>query len=348
MIYDHFGLHTRPFRTTPDRDAYYPSSTHERTLGAIHRELDDQAGIICLTGLNGIGKTLLLHVLQDQLSDNYRCIFLTNCRFRNRAELLQSLLFDLDLAYTNMREHELRLSFMKSCLDHYQGGGSTLIVADEAHQLSSDLLEELCILNNLAGSYGKVIQIVLSGLPSLADKFLLPELSQYMHYGYAKLQLQPLETDEAADYLLHQIRRCGGIPEKVLGEDVLDILSHAGKGIPRTMNQAAHTAFRFAFEAESAIVDAEAAVEAINLLGLDDGEAEAIHTIIPGLPRVIVEPKSSAHEEKSIHPAPLLSFQMNRDNEPLTYVYGGLKAEDEHTQIEELQKAINTARTRTG
>ena len=328
MYLEHFGLRTRPFRTTPDVDAYYPATTYETSLAQLRQALHEDEGIVLLEGEAGSGKTLMAHLLFEKLPDGWRTAFLTHCRFFGRGDLLQAILFDLGLPYQGLSEHEMRLELTRSCLEKFRQGGRTIIVADEAHLLSMDQLEELRLLSNLEGKEGKAVQVVLIRLPGLFETIRKPGLETFKQRLAVSCRLDPLSVEESADYLLHQIRRVGGRPEKLLGEDVLDILSHASRGVPRLLNQAAHCAFKLAYEAEAEQVDAEAAVEAISRLGLDVGADDpppaVSAALLPEPPRPVpIPPKIPVPSQ------PTAPIQIAREGQPPTFIYGGPPTEGE-------------------
>ena len=95
--------------------------------------------------------------------------------------------------------------------------------------------------------------------------------------------MQPLDLQEAADYLLHHVRVAGGRPEQLFADEALEILSRQTRGVPRLLNQAAHQALSLAAEAGAAQVDAEAALEALALLGLaEEGENAGLDSLLGG------------------------------------------------------------------
>jgi type II secretory pathway predicted ATPase ExeA len=284
-----------------------------------------------LMGGPGMGKTLIAHRLIDGMPDRVRSGFLTNCHFASGADLLQAILFDLGLHYQNMSEQELRLLLTESCLEQFGKSGPTLIVIDEAHLLSDALLEEVRLLGNLEGKEGKAVQVVLIGLTSLADTLKLPGLRIFRQRVSVCCVLEPFSIEESADYLLHQIRRAGGQPEKLLGEDVLDILCHASRGIPRVLNQSAHLAFTLAYQAGSKSVDAEAAVEAVTRLGLDEGSEAPPSAEEPEPEPPAPAPATAAVREAftiPLTPVPAVALQMARGDGPPTYVYAGEQPDD--------------------
>lgn len=271
MYETHFGLRQRPFPSTPDYACYYPATSPERALARLLRGFADGEGVLLLTGAAGTGKTLLAHCVLDRLGPDLATAFLTNGRLRDRAGLLQALLYDLGLPYEGRGEQEMRLALTDHLLQTYGGGRRSVIVVDEAHYLGPDLLEELRLLGNLEARSGKAVQVLLVGQEPLRETLRLPELLSLRQRIAIRAELEPLALQEAADYVLHHLRVAGGHPERILADEALELLARGTGGVPRLLNQAAHQALTLAAEAGAGMVDAEAVVEALALLGLDAG-----------------------------------------------------------------------------
>jgi type II secretory pathway predicted ATPase ExeA len=273
MYHAHFGLRQRPFPATPDPSCYYPATSHERALSRLLRGLDGGEGLLLLTGGPGSGKTLLCHCLLERLGAGAGTVFLTNSHFRDRAGLLQAVLYDLSLPYKGCGEQEMRLALTDHVLKAYADGRRTVLILDEAQHLDSDLLEELRLWGNLEAQSGKAVQVVLVGQPALLETLNLPGLTGLRQRLAVRARLDSLPPQEAADYLLHHLRLAGGRPERILVDDAAELLARRTQGVPRLLNQAAHEALTLAGEADASQVDVEAALEAAALLGLE-GEDE--------------------------------------------------------------------------
>jgi hypothetical protein len=102
-----------------------------------------------------------------------------------------------------------------------------------------------------------------------------PELAGLRQRLAVRVEVGPLPLQEAADYLLHHVRVAGGRPEQLFADEAVELLARQTGGVPRLLNQAAHQALALAAEAGAAQVDAEAALEALALLGLADEERGA-------------------------------------------------------------------------
>jgi type II secretory pathway predicted ATPase ExeA len=297
MYEAHFALRRRPFRATPDLDSYYPATGHECVLARLLQAIAEDEGLVLLVGDVGTGKTLLCHCLLERLGAEANTAFVTNSHLADRAGLYQAILYDLSLPYQGLSEQELRLALTDFLIKNYSGGRRTLVIVDEAQHLAPDLLEELRLLGNLEARGGKAVQVVLVGQPSLLETLRKPALTALNQRLAVRLRLEPLGLEEAADYLLHQLRAAGGRPEAILSDEAIQLLAAGARGVPRLLNQAAHQALLLAQSAGVPAVDAEAALEALALLGLDMEVAAA-----PGECSVRIE-TAPVEAEDGPHPA---------------------------------------------
>lgn len=272
MYEQRFRLQRRPFPATPDQSCWYPATGHERALHLLERGLAEGEGFLLLTGLSGTGKSLLAHRLCERLGEDTVATLWTHGRLQDRASLYQAILFDLQLPFEGASEQVLRLRLLDYLLENCAAGKRFVLVFDEAHHLDLDLLEELRLLGNLEAGGKKAFQVVLFGLPDLAQRLRQPGLSPMAQRIGAPIRLEPLELQEALDYLLHHLRLAGGSPEKILDEAALEVLARGTHGIPRLLNQAAQQALLLADAADLERIDAEAALEALHVIGLGEGE----------------------------------------------------------------------------
>jgi general secretion pathway protein A len=274
MYEKRFGLARRPFPATPDPDRYYPATGHESALATLERGLADDEGIVLLAGAPGTGKTLLGQLILGRLPEGHISALLTNSHLADRSALLQAILYDLGLPYADRGEQVLRLRLTDQLLKSCAAGKRTLLVVDEAQHLSADLLEELRLLTNLEAGSQKALQVVLIAQPDILDTLAQPALAGLQQRLAVRCRVEPLDVEEACDYVQHHLRQAGGQPEKVIDEAALEVLARGCGGVPRRLNQAAHQALLLADAGELRSVDAEAALEALSLLGLAVAETE--------------------------------------------------------------------------
>jgi type II secretory pathway predicted ATPase ExeA len=269
MIEKHFGFRRRPFRATPDSDSYYPATTHEVALARLTQGIAEDEGLFLVTGAPGTGKTLLCHRLLEQLGAETTSAFLTNGHISGCIGLLQAILFDFSLPYEGRSEQELRLALTDHLLQTFSAGRRSVLVVDEAHHLTADVLEELRLLSNLEARQGKALHVVLAAQPAIRETLGQPQLAGFQQRLIVRPQLETLGVHEAADYLVHQLRTAGGRPERIMTDEALEILARGTQGVPRLLNQAGHQALGLAASAGADQVDAEVALEALAALGLE-------------------------------------------------------------------------------
>jgi type II secretory pathway predicted ATPase ExeA len=293
-----FGLRLRPFRPTPDTQSYYPATPHEYALEHLIQAVADDEGLALLTGDAGTGKTLLAHLLLERLGNEVSTSLITNCRFATRADLLRTVLFDLNQPHQGLTEQELRLALTGHVLDQFAADKRTVLVFDEAQDLTPDLLEELRLLGNLESGRGKAVHVLLVSQPAILETLRRPELAVVSQRLSVRLRLEPLDVHESADYLLHQIRIAGGRPGRVVTDEAVLLLAKNAHGVPRVLNQAGHQALILADSLQAEQVDVEVVIEALAVLGIE-AELDA-DPALPTQPRLAAD----APEHDGIEPAP--------------------------------------------
>jgi type II secretory pathway predicted ATPase ExeA len=274
MYESHFGLRQRPFRSTPDPGAYYPSNVHEDTLQQLRQAIADDEPLALLVGEPGTGKTLVAAQLMDRLGDGVSRVFITNGHLSRRSDLFQAILYDLGQQYEGRGEQELRLAVTDRLLTDFAAGKRTVIVIDEAHHLPADLLEELRLLGNLETPNGRAVQTVLVAQPPILETLRRPDLRAFTQRLTVRAELGRLSPEEAADYVLHHLRVAGARPEALVDDEAVTLVARGSGGLPRVINQVAHLALMLTCEAGSGRLDAEGVLEALSRLGIEVPEVE--------------------------------------------------------------------------
>jgi type II secretory pathway predicted ATPase ExeA len=295
-----FQLRMRPFPTTPDAQFYYPASSHEAALNALACAIDDQEGLALLTGEPGTGKTLLAHLLLQRLGSQFNTALITNCRFSSIADMHRAVLFDLGRPFQGMGEEELRLALADYILNQFAEGRPTVLIFDEAQDLTPELLEEIRLLGNLEAGRGKAVQAVLIALPSILDTLARSGLAALNQRLAVRLNLDALDLHESADYLLHQVRLAGGQADRLFSDEAISVLAKNARGTPRLLNRFAYQALALAEQIEADLVDVEVALEALSALGI---EPEIAEEHFPTRPTLASDLAETSEEEEILGPA---------------------------------------------
>jgi general secretion pathway protein A len=233
-----YGLTRNPFGLSPDPRFYYPTSAHNEALANLSYGIAKRKGFIVMTGEVGTGKTLLMRYLIEALIKtrvHYAYIF--NPRL-SPGDFLSYMLTDFGLKQPKTTRSEMLLQFNHFLIDVYRRGSTAALLVDEAHQLTSELLEEIRLLTNIETSQQKLLQIVLVGQPELDQMLDSTELRQLKQRIALRCRLQPLEESDVHGYIVRrlQLAGAGDKAEQLFPASTLKRILHFSRGIPRLIN----------------------------------------------------------------------------------------------------------------
>jgi len=300
MDYAPFGLTGRPFRPTPDTELYFPAPAHQAALLAVQHAYGEAAGVAIIEGEPGTGKTLLgLKFLESLDEDTPRAIL--HCpRGIRTADLLQAILFDLGQNYQSLGEQELRLAVQEELLKALGSGRSLVLLLDEGHNLTAEVIEELRLLGNLESRDSKALFTLILAQPSLRETLSHRENAGFAQRIGVRSRVKPLSAKEAVEYIRFQLSECGGRPEWLMNDEALGLLAQHTGGVPRLLNRATALAFSLAASAELKALDAEPVLDALMQLELLPPEPEEF----PEGPKPKLAPVDVEHEHLDVLPHP--------------------------------------------
>lgn len=270
MDWSHFGLSRRPFRSAVDTGAYFASAGHEAALAAATAAFSRRDPAALIQGEPGVGKSLLARLWLERLPDAAPRVFIANLQSPRPADLLQTILFDLNLPHHGLGEQELRLAVTEQLLAQASQDAPLVLLVDEAQNLGPAALEELRLLGNIESSNGPALFALLAAQPQIE---LGAGFAQRLG---ANVRLEPLTVDESAAYLAHQVKHAGGDLYELFDGEAVTLLAGSCQGVPRLLNRAATLAAELAAHGESELIDIEAAMEAVTRLGLDEAEPDTL------------------------------------------------------------------------
>jgi general secretion pathway protein A len=238
MYKSFYNLKRNPFEITPDPSFLFPTRRHNEALAALYYGVRRHKGFVVLTGEVGTGKTLVLRCLLQLFKQNndvaYAYIF--NSRL-SPVEFLQYVASDFGLPAAGKNKGELLLELGSYVIGRAQRKLTTVLVVDEAHHLSADILEEIRLLTNLETAHDKLLQILLVGQPELDDQLDSVGLRQLKQRIALRSRLEPLDPSETRGYIERRLQLAGASPDQRLFpiETIADIYQHS-QGIPRLIN----------------------------------------------------------------------------------------------------------------
>lgn len=235
----YYGFSREPFQMAPDPAFLFLGSSHRKALDVIRRGVENRAGLVMLTGAEGLGKTTVIRSATQLLaSGNVRSVVILNPRL-SYGELLRVIFSQLDLDYPEGEEQfELLRRLQQALVDERRRGRNVALFIDEAQEVPADTLESLRLLSDMELKGDKLVQIILSGRhPDLERRFEAFDLRQLKQRIAYRATLARLTTGESIQYIKHRVRCAlgSGFEEPFSQASVEAIVRHC-RGVPCQIN----------------------------------------------------------------------------------------------------------------
>ena len=236
MYLNYFGFAEAPFSIAPDPRYLYMTRSHQEALAHLLYGVNGDGGFVLLTGEVGAGKTTVCRCLLEQIPETCDVAYIFNPRL-TVEELLSTICAELGVAYP---PGNASIKVFVDCinahlLDANARGRHTVLIIDEAQNLSADVLEQMRLLTNLETNQRKLLQIILLGQPELAQMLERPAMRQLAQRIVARYHLGPLGKPEVAAYVRHRLE-VAGTERQLFPEALMGRLYRLSQGVPRVIN----------------------------------------------------------------------------------------------------------------
>jgi len=237
MYLRYYGFNDYPFSVTPDPAFLYLSASHREALGHLLYGTGEHGGFVALIGEVGTGKTTLIRALVDNETPDLDIALCWNPHLEVK-EFVATICDEIGAPYDAAADMSLKK--LVDCLNrhllasHAQNRRTVLII-DEAQNLSRGVLEQLRLLTNLETHKHKLLRIILVGQPELADLLARHDLRQLAQRITARFWLRPLDRVETRAYVQHRLKLAGG-SQHLFSPLSLTYLRFSTGGIPRLIN----------------------------------------------------------------------------------------------------------------
>jgi len=256
MYLTHFGFAEWPFSNTPDPRFVYLSPRHEEALAHLLYGVRERGGFVQLTGEVGTGKTTTCRYLLSQLPEGVDVALVVN-PVLTPEELLATVCDELGAVYP--AEARTRKAYVDVLYRHLLAAHArsrrTVLIVDEAQNLSPESLEQLRLLTNLETATEKLLQIILIGQPELTTLLAQTQLRQVAQRVTARYHLRPFAERDTRAYVARRLLVAGG-SLRHFEPGALRVVHRASRGIPRLVNVICDRALLGAFAEGKRVVSA--------------------------------------------------------------------------------------------
>src|SRR5216683_5147543 len=248
-----YELKEEPFRLTPDPRFLHLAEPHRAVLATLLEGVLLRKGFVVVTGPIGTGKTTLLHAAMQILMDrapsktSLASAFFVNPTL-SRDEFFEALLEEFEVSCSSGSKPQRLLALHQMLLDTQKQGGTAILLIDEAHLLSPELLEEIRLLNNTETYREKLLQIVLCGQPELWSLLRRPDMRALQQRISSRGQLRALSVAETRAYIAERLHAAGLRAASPFPHATLEAIHQYAEGIPRLINLLCDRCLTIGFE----------------------------------------------------------------------------------------------------
>jgi len=246
MYLEHFGLKEPPFRITPNTDFFFEDADRGAMLAALAYAIQNEEGIVKVSGEVGSGKTMLCRMLAQRLPAGVETVFLANPSY-SREDILYAIADELGLGLASRRASLALRELQDHLIRRYAEGRRVVVLIDEAHAMPPETLEEVRLLSNLESTRHKLLQIVLFGQPELDEALARPGLRQLRDRITHNFRMRALTEAEIGRYLAFRMRAAGYRGPDVFTPAAVAMLARGSGGLTRRINVLADKSLLAAF-----------------------------------------------------------------------------------------------------
>ena len=255
-----YQLKEEPFRLTPDPRFLHLADPHRTALKVLLQGVLQRKGFTVVAGPVGTGKTTLLHtalqILTEKSEGRGRLVsaFLVNPTLAP-SELLEAVLDEYEITCTATSKPRRLAALHQMLFQTQQQGGTAILLIDEAHLMSVELLEEIRLLGNTDTYQEKLLQIVLCGQPELFAVLQRPELQALQQRIASTCLLRPLSLPETRAYMAERLHAAGLRGSSPFTGTAVEVIHRLTTGVPRLINLLSDACLVVGFELKRKQID---------------------------------------------------------------------------------------------
>jgi general secretion pathway protein A len=243
MHCQYFGLSENPFGATADPKFLYCNSGLRDILAALISGISDRRGLMTIVGDWGTGKTTLLNAMVGRLDEKIKVAHLSNTNI-TFEEMLTMALADLGLAdpLNRLSATEAWHRLHEFAIRQQAEGGNVVLLVDEAQNLDGLCMRNLHRLIETDNGEGKLIQVILSGLPEWAGRLNQPTPGRLSEQPDIRWHIGPLNKQDTYAYIQHRLEVAGYKEPGLFTRKAQRLIWDYSQGVPRKINTLCETA----------------------------------------------------------------------------------------------------------
>ncbi len=332
MYKEFFGLVDTPFTLTPDPRFIVFTPSYNEVLASLYYGLENAKGLIVMTGEVGTGKTTALRWILRRLDSSVLAAYVFNPRL-SIDDFYHHVTQMLGIKEWSNKS-ELLNTLGRVLEERHRRGLRTVIIIDEAHELSDYVLEEIRLLLNFESDNAKHLQIVLTGQTELREKLNQKNLRQLKQRVALRCAMHSFPNVHEVDrYITERLSIAGCDQPNIFTPGAVDFIFQCSEGIPRQINNICDNAMLAAYSAGEQVISRqiiETVAENLDMLPNNDALVAASTAFGPMSSRVI-RPDAEAD---FLMPTESFTFSKEKDDIAMSVAFPIDEQDADHQTIE--------------
>ena len=255
MYLDYFQIKEKPFLLNTDPRFLWLGKKHNDALTILHHGVQENKGLLLLTGEIGSGKTMLISALVSQLDQE-----IVVARLPDPGLERKEFFFLVARSFNIGRKAFSRESFTDA-IDRflsklYSEGKKALLIVDESQIMTTSILEEIRLLSNMEYRHEKLFNIFLVGQNEFNIILMEPEHKSLKERISTSYNLELLSARETATYISHRLK-VAGAKKPIFTKNAMREIHLFSNGSPRQINIISDMALVHGVENNKPIINRE-------------------------------------------------------------------------------------------
>ena len=234
MYRSFYRLSERPFEISTDTRFLWMGEKHKEALAMLKYGVLARKGFLLLTGDVGTGKTTLVNALLESLSEDTLVANITD-PLLEPVEFFNFIAASFHIPERFDNKADFLLRFGDFLRESNENGKNVLLILDEAHRLSKDLLEQFRLLSNIELPEKKLINIFFVGQNEFNRTLMSAECRALRQRITLTHNIKPLSEAETLAYVGYRLK-VAGTETEIFNRKAVAEIHRFSQGYPRLIN----------------------------------------------------------------------------------------------------------------
>ena len=256
MYRSYYKLTHKPFELAPNPNMVYLSEQHQEALAIFRYGVIENKDFLLLSGDVGTGKSTIIQLF-IKTADPKHLICLLDNPTMGKDDFYYFLASHFNLPQCQGNKAKFLISLTEFLKVAKKKNRRAIIIIDEAHTLSLEVLEEIRLLSNQSEAQS-VLGIFLVGQPEINDLLHHDQLLPLRQRISIRFNLQPFPEKETGYYIKQRLLKAGGQVLDIFTTEAITAIHKASGGTPRIINTICDQAMIAGYSAAQAQIDKKA------------------------------------------------------------------------------------------